>query len=127
MLIGFKARFAPKVESGEKTQTIRARGKRRPPRVGEKLQLYTGLRTQYARKLRQDAECIRVTPISISPAQRLVSMPTGEGQSARWQTLDVEAIEQLARADGFESAAGFFDFFEQAGGSFSGYLIEWRP
>lgn len=42
-LLNFKKRFAPLVESGTKTHTIRA-WRKHPIREGEMLHLYTGLR-----------------------------------------------------------------------------------
>ena len=47
----FQSRFAPLVASGEKRQTIRAIGKRRHAAVGDRIQLYTGMRTKACRKL----------------------------------------------------------------------------
>lgn len=46
----FQARFAPLVESGRKTITIRTRGTaRRHARPGDRVQLYTGHRTHVPR------------------------------------------------------------------------------
>jgi hypothetical protein len=63
MLIGFQKQFAGKVVSGEKKQTIRAYRKR-PFKVGDKLQLYTGLRTKACRKL-GEAVCISARDVEI--------------------------------------------------------------
>jgi len=41
------AQFADSVRSGAKRQTIRARGKRPPPKPGEIAHLYQGLRTKH--------------------------------------------------------------------------------
>jgi hypothetical protein len=36
-------------------------------------------------------------------------------------------VDQLARADGFDSAAEFYEFFQsEYGGTFSGYLVKWE-
>lgn len=120
----FQERFAPAVECGDKTQTIRARGKRRPPRVGESLQLYTGLRTTTVRKLLwTDPVCESVEDISLSARTGVVSMI----RDGRWQHLSPDEVEALAKADGFACADDFFDFFlKQHGPTFSGYLIKWR-
>ena len=49
--LNFKKEFADKVASGEKRQTIRAlRKDGKNPRPGQKLYLYTGMRTKYCRK-----------------------------------------------------------------------------
>ena len=51
--LNFKKQFAEKVETGEKRQTVRAKRKRAFV-VGDKLYLYTGMRTKYCRKLAVD-------------------------------------------------------------------------
>lgn len=124
-IFNFKDRFAEAVRSGAKRQTIRARGKRPPPKEGSVAYLYSGLRTKQVRKLGEH-RITSVTLISIGAAQRIVSMPRGTGATARWDNLDPAEVEQLARADGFASAGEFFDFFQsEYGGTASGYLIKW--
>src|SRR5690348_14703111 len=61
MLLGFKARFAPFVEDGTKTHTIRATRKN-PPRAGEICHCYTGLRQKGARLLGR-WPCVKVEEI----------------------------------------------------------------
>ncbi len=123
--INFQSRFAPLVKSGEKRQTIRVAGKRRPPRVGEKLFLYTGMRQCGCKKL-MDAICTRVTPISISVPQKLISIPN-ETASA-WRFLTPEEADVLAIADGFTGAAELFKWVQEThGDTLSGNLIEWEP
>lgn len=123
--INFKAEFADQVRNLEKCQTIRARGKRRPPRVGEPLMLYTGMRQIGCHKL-IDAVCVAVDPISISIKSRTVQMLALRGRVPMWATLFDHEIEELAKADGFASADAFFAFFaEQYGETFSGYVIKW--
>lgn len=121
--INFQSRFAPQVKSGEKRQTIRARGKRRPPRVGEKLFLYTGMRQCGCIKL-MDAICMRVTPIAISVKQKLIGMPNETGSA--WRHLSAEEADELAIADGFTGAAELFKWVQEThGDTLSGNLIEW--
>lgn len=50
-LLNFELRFAGLIESGEKRQTIRAQRKY-PIKAGDKLYLYTGVRTKNCRKLK---------------------------------------------------------------------------
>lgn len=47
----FQKRFATLIESGDKNHTIRRIGKRRHASPGEAIQLYTGMRTKFCRKL----------------------------------------------------------------------------
>lgn len=117
----FKPQFAAVIRSGEKRQTIRARGKRPPPKPGQIAYLYTGLRTTCVCRLGEHP-ITSVTPISIGTANRSVSLA---GEHA-WQQLDANELEQLARDDGFPSVDAFFEFFATAAGkTFSGYLIKW--
>jgi hypothetical protein len=121
-IYNFKSQFAAAVRSGTKTQTIRARGKRRPPEPGQIAHCYTGLRTKQVCRL-GDFEISTVTPISISAAIRTVQIPAG----AAWRQLYDEELESLARADGFATVDEFFEFFQsEHGGTFGGFLIQWQ-
>ena len=121
--INFQARFADQVRRLEKRQTIRAQGKRKPPRVGDPLFLYTGMRQCGCHKL-LDAVCARVTPISISARSKVVSLPNDLANT--WQTLSDEDANRLAIADGFDSADELFAWVQKNhGDTLSGYLIEW--
>lgn len=123
--LNFKAQFADQVKNLEKRQTIRARGKRRPPRVGEPLMLYTGMRQVGCHKL-LDAVCTSVDPISMSIKSRTVTMPCAMSGQAAWVPLLEEEIEALATADGFASVDALFAWFaENHGDTFSGYVIKW--
>jgi len=97
----FKAKFADAVESGRKRQTIRKRRKR-PTRPGDRLYLYTGMRTKACRKLREN-DCLSVEPMVID---------VGSVRLAGRRLTMVE-VDQLSVADGFERADDFFEFFEQ--------------
>ena len=61
--LNYQAQFAPKVESGEKLQTIRARRKR-PFKRGDRLYHYTGMRTKSCRKL-GESTCVIAMDIVI--------------------------------------------------------------
>jgi hypothetical protein len=63
MLLGFQKQFVPLILSGEKKQTIRAIRKR-SFKIGDPLQLYTGLRTKNCMKL-GDAMCASANDIEI--------------------------------------------------------------
>lgn len=117
----FQRMFAPKVKSGEKRCTIRARRKTGyVPTVGETITLYTGMRTTKCELLRR-VKVKKVTPI-------LVNTNKGEidGVILDNQVLGPRQIYDLARLDGFESVAQFGAFFfDQHGPSANLYLIEW--
>jgi hypothetical protein len=111
----FKKQFAPKVESGEKRQTIRRPRKRRT-RLGDALYLYTGMRTKYCRKLRTET-CKSVIPISIQANGIYVGLCR--------RKLSMAECKKIAIADGFESLSDFMDFFESQGLPYHGELIKW--
>ena len=118
--LNFQKQFAPKVEAGEKRQTIRAERKdgRMPAKVGDTLALYTGMRTKGCRKL-MDAECIDVSQVCID------RVPDGVRVAVNHQRMDAE---QQAKADGFDSAKAMADWFDKTHGlPFYGHLIRWRP
>lgn len=61
----FQARFAPDVAAGRKLQTIRAEGRRAHAKAGDRVQLYTGMRTKACRKL-AEGTCVVSTYCQIS-------------------------------------------------------------
>lgn len=116
-LMGYKKCFAPLVERGDKRQSIRAyRKDGKNPKPGQKLYHYIGLRTPSCRKILESV-CRGVEPIAIESWGNVV---------VGTKTLSVSEEEALARADGFESARAFFDFFEKVYSlPFYGLLIRW--
>jgi hypothetical protein len=116
----FQARFAQAVASGEKCQTIRAPRKGgRHARVGEPVQLYTGMRTKACRKL------VAPDPVVVEASWLAVC----EGRVLRDSGVvsDPGALDALARADGFGDWAALRDWFREAHGlPFSGVLIRWQ-
>ena len=115
-LLGFKKQFAPLVEAGLKTQTSRAKRRDgRNPKPGDKLYLYTGLRTKACRKI---GECVCKSVQEITLNWRGVCL------AGRW--LTAEEQETLAHADGFSCFANMGVWFEKTHESeFWGLLIKW--
>lgn len=110
----FKLAFAHDVEIGVKHQTIRL-NRKYPTKKGDKLSLYTGMRTKRCRLLKR-AECTSVVPVEIHD-----TYVTVDGER-----LHRDDIKALALADGFLSSAMFVSFFEkQYGLPFKGVLIKW--
>ena len=132
--LNFQARFAPLVESGAKTQTIRKRRKDgRDPKPGDRLVLYTGMRTKACRKL-GDGIVTSADPITISRL-RPHSMPYWEvyrGEEQGYWGADrcerpQDADRRFARRDGFRSWSEMYAWFEATHGlPFEGLLIRWR-
>lgn len=119
----FQPRFVPALRSGEKGQTIRAKGKKRHARVGDLVQVYTGMRTKHCQRL-FESPCIEATPIQIyrKDMGELEKLEIVVGD----RLLSFEEMTVLALADGFETLAAFIAFFEPAM-PFDGVLIKWRP
>ncbi len=111
----FQPRFASLVESGEKRQTIRPKGKRVHAKPGDTVQLYTGMRTKNCRKL-GEAVCTVSTYCAIrADGITLGSHPTMD--------LDV-----FAQADGFKGFNDMKAWFRATHGlPFIGRLIQWAP
>jgi len=116
--LNFKKRFARPVESGAKRHSIRAKRKDgRNPHVGDRLYLYTGMRTKGCRKLGESV-CKNVREIVIDWPRIILA----------GNHLSYDAACKIVAADGFDSRAEFFDFFEKEHGlPFWGLLIEWGP
>ena len=111
----FQSQFVPLIESGKKTQTIRANGKRNHAKAGDTLQLYTGMRTKSCRKI-ADAICTRSTYCAIREDRITL------GNHPRVN------MDDFARADGFKDFEDMKSWFRKTHGlPFIGQLIQWRP
>lgn len=110
----FKPQFADRVEAGLKFHTIREKAR---AKVGDKLQLYTGMRTKKCRKL-IDAICIAVDTVCITPEGPIF------GQPGFWP----KDKDLFAERDGFKCYDEMYDFFCSDHGEevFNGYVIMWR-
>lgn len=142
----FNPIFAEQVAGLTKRQTVRADRRNRHAMPGERIQLYTGMRTRHCRKLLDpDPICTAIAPIEIL----LVAAPQLDYLGAiavndRW--LDAEEIERFAISDGFgidkvgdwklrmHGVAGsarynMGAFWHDTHGlnRFSGSLIHWTP
>ena len=99
--------FIDKILSGAKRQTIRrADPKWANVKAGDKLTLYTGLRTKECRKL-GEAFVESITPITIDTECDNVAVETPLGDF----NLDLPALNDLVERDGFVSNPDFFKFF----------------
>jgi hypothetical protein len=120
-LFNFKKQFAPAVERGEKTQTIRMNRKDgRRPVPGDTAKLYTGLRTSGVRLLRTQTvtECLSVR------------MDMGAGVVVLdGRALEVFEATQFAPADGFRSKTSMLEWFRDQYKTrhFEGFCALWTP
>lgn len=111
----FKEQFAEKVRDGSKCQTVRGH-RTRHARPGEAIQIYTGMRTKQCEKLIADPTCEFTCKIYIDDSEiKLAEF-----------SLDPNAKEKFAIADGFANYAEFLAFFKEVHGlPFEGVLIKW--
>ncbi|GEP06862.1 hypothetical protein [Methylobacterium oxalidis] len=117
----FKKRFAAPILAGTKAQTIRA-DRKRHARLGELVQLFTGMRTKHCRRL-GEARCTEVYSIALDLELGIVFANDG------WIRTQ-EDLDAFARQDGFPYWSELVAFWaaEHPGVSyFSGILIRWTP
>ena len=120
----FKKQFAPQVESGDKTCTIRATDK--GAKVGDTAYLYYGQRTKQCRKL-GEGTITGVWPITIWLTS--LGKPLAEIQYPEMfkpMLYFGYHIDNLAKQDGFQDADEMVSFFaKQYGLPFNGFLHKW--
>ena len=115
--LNFKKQFAQSVNLGTKRQTIRRyRKDGRDPKPGDKLYLYTGMRTKNCKRLLV-AKCVCTCYIVINNKKNI----TLDGKP-----LNKSEIINLALKDGFDNLNDFISFFEKNHElPFCGLLICW--
>lgn len=131
--LSFKGQFAGPIVAGTKRQTVRMQRKR-PPRVGEMLQLYTAMRTKHCRKIVPDVSCTEVFLVLITVNENHPERIASIAFHGDDMLLDHE-IERFAVADGFSAsegvsarrAMGNFWMRHHGPGEFIGHVIRWEP
>lgn len=150
----FNRRFVPAIEAGSKRQTIRAH-RRRHARIGEQLQLYTGMRTKACRLIRDDVVCTRLDEVTFDLrelGQEDAPPKTSRGLHdlveryalplrVNGMPIEGEARDAFAAQDGFMgwsiektglelrpfAAMVLFWMAEHGAGLFEGMMISWEP
>lgn len=118
----FQKQFAEPIIAGTKRQTIRVRARAKP---GDRLQLYTGMRTKSCRKI-GDAICASVAPIEVRLAANSIRV---ENAGFAMTTLTGAQLDEFARLDGFldwASMKAFFAKHHPGVETFEGALTTWR-
>jgi hypothetical protein len=118
--INFKKEFVGAILAGDKAQTIRPKAR---CKVGDTLQLYTGQRTKYCKKI-SDAICTDVTPIEIHDAMIKLN----------GRVLQMGEMASFVKDDGFKhkrtdalNVSEFISFFEKHYAlAFKGFVIKWK-
>lgn len=117
----FKQRFVGPIKDRKKAQTIRA-DRQRHARVGETIQIYTGMRTSHCRLIGL-ATCKSVQPVRFDFEAREVQV----GAAPVLESLP--DLDAFAQRDGFDDYRGMCEFWEANHGTvhrFEGVLIEWQ-
>ena len=119
----FQKQFVTDIENWNKRHTIRRIGKRHHSKPGDRIQLYTGMRTKSCRKIiNPDPLCIYVRTISIwvnPEGIRLIQV----------DKFTQDDLESFAKSDGFENLKSMSDFWLDFHGTgrFDGLIIGWAP
>ena len=118
----FKQQFRPPILAGTKRQTIRA-DRKRHARVGEQLQLYTGMRTRQCLIIGR-AVCLDTSPVRID-----VDSGQIDAETIPWGTTRSPIkMDAFAREDGFADWSEMREFWRREHPDtpvFSGVLIRW--
>jgi hypothetical protein len=130
--LNFKGMFVDPIEDGSKKQTIRA-FRKYPIEPGERLFLYTGMRTKNCKKI-GEAICSEIwlitikgdTQFSFGPLDKIILMSPDE--NIRWEFNTTRQLNAFAKKDGF---TGWVDMKEWWSGvyglvAFQGVLIKWK-
>lgn len=122
--LNFKKQFVPKIQAQEKRSTIRAERKN-PIKVGDVLQLYTGMRTKQC-TLVGTAECSNITPVKIADDAPYILMKLSGDIDYKWYRFVEDALKHFHTTDGFDTYDEMKTFFrKQYQLPFTGNLIEW--
>lgn len=125
----FQSRFVPLIRAGLKTQTIRA-DRKRHARPGERLQLFTAMRTRFCERIVPDPVCTAVLPVAISwndtySGENLLHAP----RIARIEVgmIPVRDLDSFVTLDGFSGIDDMTAFWLAHHGArpFEGVVIEW--
>lgn len=112
--LSFQKRFAPAIISCAKTQTIRAQRKR-PIKVGDKLYLFTGMRTPQCKKIKETV-CIFSRYVNIDRD----GIVWADGER-------VNAVDVFAMRDGFDTFEDMVKWFDKVHQlPFYGQVIRWQ-
>ena len=118
----FMKAIASKVEDGSKPHTFRICAKRKPPKVGDTLKLYTGMRSKQCRLLRT-VECRYVIPTVLRCDAKFGPMIWTIGD----RQLSADQMWSFAVNDGFVDVFDMTNWLLATHGeTASGFLIAWE-
>lgn len=125
MLLGFKPHFAELIKNGRKIHTIREGNRFK---VGDKLHMYTGVRTKNCQKID-----IEGWPLEVKWVMKVELKFTGDyfvllQYSNHYQSLSTIEMDNLALNDGFENWFDMYKWFRAnypKEACFKGQIIGW--
>ena len=122
----FQRQFIERILAGTKRQTIRATGRRKHAKPGDRLQLYSGMRTKHC-KLIAEAICESAGPIVLDFNDEQVRTEGPGGLSI--STYRMQDLDDFARSDGFTGWDDMRSFWERVHQTsyFQGVIIRWAP
>jgi hypothetical protein len=108
MLLGFKKQFATPILSGSKKYTIR-NPRKIQPKIGERVFMYSGLRTRNTQKISDSHELKSTQKVDIEISCK-------KGRKSIAVTVDSRRLadhelEAFAQGDGFSSVADLTDYW----------------
>lgn len=130
MLLGFKPRFVEPIQIGTKVFTLRVRRKKMP-KVGETLFMYTGLRTSKCAKISDKEKLISIQTVKVTIIQEkhltsIIIVVDG-------RLLSVKEVSEFVKFDGFRDRMDFAEYWiksqgvkgniKRAGGTFD--MFHW--
>lgn len=123
-VFSFRKQFADRVASGEKLQTIRGRRKDgRMPKAGDKVSLFSGMRTAYCRRL-GTSTVTEAFPVYLDLDELGARTIVVNGVR-----LNFGEAEAFAKLDGFKNAREMIEWFRdtyRGAGDFNGFCVRWR-
>jgi len=121
-ILNFQKQFAEAVRDGTKRQTIRS-PRKYPIKKGDKLYLYTGLRTKNAEKI-MEVECKSVKRVDLCGCGHRVVLQYNITEEE--VVIKGRGLHAFAQKDGFSDWGEMWMWFTNTHGlPFRGTLIEW--
>ena len=128
MLLGFKKQFAPKILDGSKKFTIR-NPRKREPKIGEQLHMYTGLRTKHTAKISSEHSLKGIRLVNIFLEKRVYHQDEKKskfsiGIQVDGSSLSLSQTENFVTCDGFDSTEEFMEYWIKEKGEKKEYFTQ---
>lgn len=123
--LNFQKQFVPLIESGKKRQTIRLVRKKNLIKPGDRLYLFTGLRTKKCERIFVNNAWYNKGPFVICKSVDNIEIRLRDIYINGKELMGCDKFS-LAYKDGFENYTDFYFFFKkQYGLPFQGVVIKW--